>query len=178
MSTTIILMLLKYKDQATQEVTEVRFSNAPFDVVYQGSTWHAAGSLLSISKHESNYELVTEGLEITLSGLDNSLRSIIDRQGFRYAPVDILLGTLPDGSDEVSAATYYHRGFALTPVTEFDESSGTITVSFETQSAFKDLDKHSTLMTTSLAHHSSLHPNDKFFQYVADTSQGEETWKD
>ncbi|MCG6221335.1 hypothetical protein K6U67_11890, partial [Vibrio diabolicus] len=91
---------------------------------------------------------------------------------------DVLLATLPENTNVVSSAKYYHRGFAMTPVTEFDESTGSITVAFETQSAFKNLELNNQLMTTSLAHHQSLHPNDKFFQYTADTSLGEENWRD
>ena len=178
MATQVVLMLLNYKDHDTGEVTQVRFTNAPFDVKYLGGVWIAAGDLLKIGNHESNYEIVTEGLEINLSGINRSLQPIIDKHGFRNAPIDILIGTLEDGSDEVTAATYYHRGFALTPVTEFDERSGTITVAFETQSVFKSLDKNSHLMTTSMAHHQTLHPKDKFFQYTADNGLGEEVWRD
>lgn len=178
MALTVILMRIDYKDHVTQEVTQVRFTNAPFDVEYMNETWQAAGDLLNIGKHETNYEIVTEGVEIQLSGINNSYRSVIDRHGFRFAPVDIFLATLEEDSNLVTAASYYHRGFALSPVTELDESSGTITVIFETQSAFKSLERTSHLMTTSIAHHQALHPNDKFFQYVADAGIGEETWRD
>lgn len=178
MALTVILILIKYKDHSTGEVSHVRFTNAPFDVQYMDASWKAAGDLLSIGKHESNYELITEGLEIQLSGINRALQPIIDTKGFRSAPVDVLLATLPEDSDEVTSAVYYHRGFALTPVTEFNESTGTITVAFETESAFKSLDRSSHLMTTSLAHHQSLHPTDMFFQYVTDIGLSEETWKD
>jgi hypothetical protein len=178
MPLTVILMRIDYKDHVTQEVTQVRFTNAPFDVEYMDLTWQAAGDLLSIGRHETNYEIVTEGVEIKLSGINSSYRSVIDRHGFRFAPVDIFLATLEEDSNQVTAASYYHRGFALSPLTELDEASGTITVVFETQSAFKSLERNSHLMTTSIAHHQSLHPADRFFEYVADAGLGEETWKD
>ncbi|HCG9221666.1 TPA: hypothetical protein NJ626_000239 [Vibrio parahaemolyticus] len=174
----IILIELRYKDHSNGQVTPVRLTNAPFDVEHAGVTWSAAGDLLSIGKTESTYELITEGLEVKLSGINQVYQAIIERHGFRNAPIDIFLATLPEGSNKVSSAKYYHRGFALTPVTEYDESSGTITVLFETQSAFKSLDRNNHLMTTSLAHHQALHPSDMFFQYAADTSFGEEKWMD
>ncbi len=177
MTTTVVLTRLKYKDHDIGDVTEVRFTNAPFDVIYDNKTWIAAGDLLRIGNQESSYELVTEGVLITLSGLNASLQPIIDRHGFRKAPVDILLGTLPDNTNVISAASYWHRGFALTPVTEFDESGETITVAFETESVFKDLSRTANLMSSSLAHHQALHPNDMFFQYTADVGLGEEAWK-
>lgn len=174
----ILLLELRYKDHTTGEVIPVRLTSAPHAVRHAGVTWTAAGDLLEVGDTESTYELITDGLEIKLSGINKAYQAVIDRQGFRYAPVDVLLATLPQGSDEVSSAKYYHRGFALTPVTEFDETTGSITVLFETQSAFRDLDRKSHLMTTSLAHHQALHPNDMFFQYTADTSFGDENWRD
>ncbi|HHF2952154.1 TPA: hypothetical protein ACPJ0E_001755 [Vibrio diabolicus] len=174
----ILLVELRYKDHSNGEITPVRLTSAPFDVEHAGVTWSAAGDLLSIGKTESTYELITDGLEITLSGINQAYQAIIECHGFRNAPVDVLLATLPENTNVVSSAKYYHRGFAMTPVTEFDESTGSITVAFETQSAFKNLELNNQLMTTSLAHHQSLHPNDKFFQYTADTSLGEENWRD
>lgn len=178
MVTKVVLMLIKYKDFATQEITEVRLTSAPHNVTYSDAEWIAAGDLLSIGEHESNYELITSGVEVRLSGINRALQPVIDKHGFRNAPVDILIGDLPEGSDEVTAASYYHRGFASTPVTEFDENSGTITVLFETQSAFKNLELTSHLMTTSMAHHQALHAGDRFFEYTADIGLGEEVWKD
>lgn len=175
---TVILLELRYKNHETNEVTPFRLTSAPFDVTYGGYTWTAAGDLLSIGDQESNYELITEGLDITISGINQAYQSIIEQNGFRNAPVDIWIASVGENTNVVSAAKYYHRGFAGTPVTEFNESTGTISIVFETQSAFKSLDRNSQLMTTSISHHQALHTGDTFFRYVADTSLGEETWKD
>ena len=175
---TVILMELRYKNHSTNTVTPFRLTSAPFDVTYNGHTWTAAGDLLSIGSHESNYELITSGVEIRLSGVNTAYQPIIEQNGFRNAPVDILLTKLPTNSNAATSAIYYHRGFAGTPVTEFDESSGSISIIFETQSIFKSLDRTNKLMTTSVSHHQSLHTGDTFFQYTADTGIGEETWRD
>ncbi|EHK6508532.1 TPA: hypothetical protein ACN359_002115 [Vibrio parahaemolyticus] len=177
MQTQILLLELRYKDQSTGEVTPVRLTNAPFDVNYLDVPWFAAGDLLDIGETEATYELMTDGVEITLSGVNPVYRQILEQEGFRNAPVDILLATLPKDSDEVSSAKYYHRGYAQNPVTEYQEESDTIAIKFETESVFKNLSKKSMLMTSSLAHHQSFHPEDMFYQYAADTSLGEETWK-
>jgi len=174
----VILMELRYKNHETGEITPFRLTSAPFDVNYNGYLWTAAGDLLNIGDHESNYELITDNVEIRLSGVNTAYQPIIDQNGFRNAPVDIWLANLPDNSNNITAAIFYHRGFAGTPVTEFDETSGTISIIFETQSIFKSLDRNSNLMTTSLAHHQSLHTGDTFFKYTADTGIGEETWRD
>ena len=175
---TVILLELKYKDHSTNTVTPFRLTSAPFDVTYSGYTWTAAGDLLKLGQQETNYELITDGIEIVLSGVNAAYQSIIEQHGFRNAPVDIWTASLESTGNAVTAAKYYHRGFAGSPVTEFDEGSGTISVIFETQSAFRSLDRNSQLMTTSLAHHQSLHTGDLFFQYGADTGLEEETWID
>lgn len=175
---TVILIELRYKNHETNEVTVFRVTSAPFDISYNGYNWTAAGDLISIGNHESNYELITEGLSVTLSGINSAYQSIIDQNGFRNAPIDIYLANVPDNTNVASSAIFYHRGYCGTPVTEFDETSGSISIIFDTQSVFKSLDRNSQLMTTSLSHHQSLHSGDDFFQYTADTGIGEETWKD
>ncbi len=177
---TIALIKITFKDYDTGITTDVHYTNAPFHVSYNGITWYAAGQLMTIGSHESSYELITDGVDIKISGISKDAQPVIDKYGFRNAPVDILLAKLPTGTNTVpnASAIYYHRGFAGTPLTEIDEDSGTITVAFETTSVFKNLDDNSRLMTTSLAHHQVYHKDDKFFEYTADSGIGEETWRD
>ena len=175
----IILFQIQFKNFSTGVVTPVNLTSAAHDVEYpSGTIWTAAGDLLAIGEIESNYELITEGIEVTLSGINQAYQSIIEQNGFRHAPVDVWLATLQTGNNIVDSAKYYHRGFAGNPVTDIDESSGTITISCETESAFKSLDRSSQLMTNSIAHHQSLHTGDRFYKYVADSSLNEEVWRD
>jgi len=179
----VVLVEMRLQDHANDAETPVRFTNAPFNVNYNGYDFIAAGELLGIGESEKSYELINDSVRLTLSGVNPQWRSIIDREGFRGAPIDIWLGQLDEGTNEVSTAQFYHRGFAGTPVTEFDEESGTITVQQETTSVFKNLNRNNRMMTTSLAHHQALHPEvlstgniDKFFEYTADATTGQETW--
>jgi len=174
----ILLVEIRYTDKETQVITPIRLTSAPFNVQHADVEWVAAGDLLSIGDYESNYELITDGIEIQLSGVNGAYQSIIETHGFRNAPVDVLIATLDEASNIVSSATYYHRGFAMSPMTEYNDADGTITVAFETESAFKNLKRTNRLMTTSIAHHQALHPKDMFFQYTADSALGEETWKE
>lgn len=175
----IILFQIQFKNFSTGVVTPVRLTTAAHDVEYpSGTTWVAAGDLLSVGELESTYELITEGIEVNMSGINSAYQSIIDQNGFRNAPVDVWLASLSESSNIVNSAIYYHRGFSGNPVTDIDETSGTISVSFETESAFKSLDRNSQLMSNSIAHHQSLHTGDMFYQYVADSGLGEEVWRD
>ena len=166
----------------------ITFSNAPFDIEHDGKSYLATHDMLKIGDMEHNFELLNDGIDITLSGVNPQRRSVIEQQAFRGAAVDILTCDVTDNTSTATNVRYYHRGYAGTPVTEFDETSGTITVHQKTQSAFKNLDKSNILMKTSLASHQALHPDfldvaettkDMFFQYTSDTlSFGVEQWSD
>lgn len=172
-----IMLSITVKTSDTEN-TVIRLCSAPFNVEYSGYTWYAAGDLLDIGEIEQSYELITEGIRIQQSGINPEYREFVEKQTFRNAPIDVLLGDIEENSNRISSAIYYHRGFGTTPVTEIDSESGTITIAIETESAFRSLDRKSIMMTTSLAHHQSHHQDDMFFQYVANTDLKEEVWKD
>ncbi|CAH6913621.1 conserved hypothetical protein [Vibrio chagasii] len=165
----------------------IRLTNAPFVLNYDGYDYQATGDLISIGEYETTYELTTQGVEVTLSGVDPSYLGIMNEQGaFLRAPIDIMIGSVPDGdyiqgANIVQSASYYHRGYADTPRTEFNEETGEVTLSFETQSAFGDLDRSPDLMGCNYANHSSRHVQnkvpDQFFKYSSNVSFGEEVWK-
>ena len=161
----------------------VRFTNAPFDVTMAGNIFTAAGDLLGIGDFNRSYELLVDGLELSLSGVNVAYQAAVNSGGFKKAPIDIWLAQVSEGSNEVQSAVYYHRGYMGTPVTEHDETNGTITISARTESAFKSLDKIAAIMSNSLAHHQSLtndptgvRADDRFFQYTASSGFGEEQW--
>jgi hypothetical protein len=178
----IMLVEMRLKDGVTD--TPVRFTNAPFDVTSDGVTFNAAGDLLGIGDFENTYELITDGLELTLSGVNPYYQTIVNNKGFDNAPIDIWNAQLSPESNVVISKVFYHRGFAGTPVTKHNESDDTITIALQTRSAFKSLSRSALLMTTSIAHHQALtadpaqvRPDDLFYQYSADVALGEETWK-
>ncbi len=181
----VVLVEITIKDYTVEPPlpTSVRLTNAPFDVEMNGETFVAAGDLLGIGEFNRTYELIVDGLDISLSGVNAAYQNLVNSGGFKRAPIDIWLAQVPEGTNEVQSAVYYHRGFMGTPMTEHDESTGSITVSSRTESAFKSLDRVATLMTNSLAHHQALtndptevRPKDLFFQYTASTGFGEEQW--
>ena len=89
-----------------------------------------------------------------------------------------MIGTLPEGGDQVLDSQYWHRGTCDTPNTVIDYSSDPATMRIEvsTQSIFGNLDKVPDLCRTSQGSHSSRHPGDLFFSKVASISQ-EEVWR-
>lgn len=179
----IVEMRLRKENGDSQPL---RFTNAPFNVTDEGGSveFIAAGDLLGIGNFENTYELITDGLELKLSGVNPNYQAIINAKGFDNAPIDIWNAQLAPESNAIATKIFYHRGFAGTPVTQHNESDDTITIALQTRSAFKSLQRSAMLMTSSIAHHqaltadpSAIRPNDLFYQYSADIALGEETWK-
>lgn len=161
----------------------VLLTNAPFDVEWAGNAFQATYDLLEIGDVESTYEVSTSGIEITLSGIDSTWADIIEGGGLLNAPVDVLRAEIPDDRNDniATSAIYVHRGFSDTPVTKYDDKSGTITLSLETQAVFKDLDRIPNLMGCSMAEHQARHivngVPDEVFRYCAQSGFEEEQWR-
>lgn len=168
----VILLEVNLKAQSTI----VRFTSCPFDIEYNGALFQAAGDMLSISDLDDTYEISTNGITVSLSGI-SSIQNIINLDAFLNAPIDILLAEVPDGQNIASAATYFHRGYCDTPVQKVDLESGLIQIDIETQSVFKALDKKPEFMGCNYAAHSARHNGDLFMDSVANTTLGQETWK-
>lgn len=170
----IVLLILDLTNAPSGTI--IRLTNAPFDIEWDGNIYQATGDLLQIDGLDTTADLTTIGTTITLQGVDPSYQSVIDNNGFLKAPIDLLLATVPDNTNVVDNASYWHRGFCDTPATVVDYEEGTITIGVETQSIFQSLERTPDLMRTSQANHQAHHNGDRFFEYVADTPV-EEIWR-
>lgn len=157
----------------------VRLCTASHDVIYNGFTYTAVGDLLKIDKLDEEADLITKGTILTLNGIDPSYRAEIDRNAFKFAPIDILIGVLPEGSAEVSDAQYWHRGTCDSPNTVIDYSGEVeqLVIEVSTTSIFGNLNATPSLTRCSQSSHEATHNGDKIFSFVAASSLGEELWK-
>lgn len=171
------LIELRLKPFGETAPAPVRISNAPFDVVFNGNVYTAAGDALKIESTEDTSEVSKTGVSVTLSGLNVNFQNEISNGGFVRAPIDIIKADVPDGSNVVATYAYYHRGYCDTPLMEVDYDSNTLTIGVETSNIFVDLDKEPSLLKCNMASHSSRHVGDKFFEFTADVDL-EEIWKD
>lgn len=155
-----------------------RVTSAAHDVEYNGYVYTAVGDALAIEEVDESNDLTTIGMGISLSGLDPAYREEIDQGGLRHAPIEVLIAHLPENTNIVPSGTaiIYHRGTCDTPNTVIDYESNTMTIDIQTESIFGILSKVPDLCRTSMSTHESRHAGDKFFTYVASTSQTE-VWK-
>jgi len=155
-----------------------RICSAPFDIEYNGYEYTGAGDLIGIEDLDLSADLTTIGVTLTLSGIDPAYRSEIDSGGFKKAPIEVLLATVPEDTNIVpdNTAIYYHRGTCDTPNTVIDHDAGEMQIEISTESILGNLSKVPDLCRTSQASHTARHAGDDFFKYVASISQ-EEIWK-
>lgn len=157
----------------------VRLCTAAHNVTYDGSEYMAVGDLLKIDELSEEAALITKGTTITLNGIDPSYRQEIDRNAFKFAPIDLLIGVLPIGMNTVTNAQYWHRGTCDSPNTVIDYSAEVeqLVIQVSTNSVFGNLDKTPSLTRCSQSSHEATHNGDKIFSFVASASLGEELWK-
>lgn len=156
--------------------TNVFYNPDPDEDPADGYEYIAVGDLLQIDDlNGSSEELNSSGTTVTLSGVDPAYRIQIDQNGFKKAPIDISIATVEDGKNIVASgsAQYWHRGTCDSPATEIDHESGTMTIAVNTQSVFGNLDRVAELCRTSMSTHLARHQGDRFFSFVASTSETE-----
>ncbi|HHF0536540.1 TPA: hypothetical protein ACPHTZ_000493 [Vibrio alginolyticus] len=154
-----------------------RMCTAPFNVTYNGYEYIGIGDIINIDELDLTADLTSIGLSFTLGGIDPAYRREIDNNGFKRAPIEVLLATVADGTNVVpdNTAIFYHRGTCDTPNTSIDHDTGTLVINITTQSMLGNLKKIPDLCRTSQATHTARHPGDDFFKFVATTEQ-EELW--
>ena len=107
---TIILIEMRLTDNSVipPVINPIRFTNAPFDVSDNSGSviYQATGDLLGVGDFENTYELITDGLELTLSGVNPVYQSLIETKGFESAPIDIWLAQLNPESNTVATKVY------------------------------------------------------------------------
>lgn len=170
-----VLLEIRLKD-GVGGFNAFRVTTAPYDIEYNGNTFTATGDLLNIEELEEGTELTTRGLTITLNGVDPAYQAEMQGNGFVRAPVDVLLATVPEGTNVPSSISFFHRGYCDSPMTEVDYENGLMTVQVETNSIFTDLDRKPDLLRCSMASHQTRHPGDRFFEFTSDVDL-EEIWK-
>lgn len=154
----------------------MNLTDAAFELEYEGQTYRATGTLLSIDKITTENMLTSKELGITLSGVTMDFQETVNEQIFRRAPIVIYKAFVPDGSNEVRDAVVYYRGFTSTPETDIDYKSGQMALKVSCKSIF-DLDRKPSLCRANNATHQAHHNGDTFFQYANQEMKADVMWR-
>lgn len=155
----------------------MRLTDAPYDLTYDGYSYKAFGSLLSIGKITNENTLSSKELEIVLSGITMDFQESVNNNLFRRKSIIIRKVFVPEGSNEVQDAKIYYRGLTSTPETDINYQDGYLALKVSCKSIF-DLDKTPSLMRSNNATHQAYHNGDKFFQYATQDMKDDVMWRE
>ncbi len=140
-------------------------TDAPYDINFNGRTYMAMGTLLSIDKITTENTISSKELTITLSGISIDFQESVNENIFRRAPVSIHKAFVLDGGNEVDSASTYYVGYTSTPETDINYEDGYMALKVTCKSLF-DLDRKPSLCRANNATHQAYHNGDKFYQYA------------
>ncbi|MGL4763838.1 MAG: hypothetical protein ACRC2N_02170 [Aeromonas sp.] len=154
----------------------MRLTDAPHDVVFEGHTYRAYGSLLNIDKLVYDNMLSSKELSITLSGISLDFQEAVNNNLFRRAPITIYKAFVPEGDNKVGEANTYWRGYTSTPETDLNYQDGYMALQISCKSMF-DLDRTPSLMRSNNATHQAYHQGDRFFEYATQDLKDDVMWR-
>ena len=143
------------------------------DLVIASETYTGAGNLLSISNTEDNLELKSNGLVITLSGMDTTIVNYALTENYQNRPLTLFMGYVMGGTNEVAGTLTLFKGRMTNLVIGDTPEGSTVTISAENR--LVDLDRPSNLRYTKESQN-FLHNGDTGFNRVASLQDKQITW--
>ena len=146
--------------------TAIRITDWDRDISALSSTWASSANFLSFGSSSESAELAVNGIDITLSSVEQSYVSIFLTQNYVDVPVKLYRAVLDSNDAVVGSPILVFDGFITGFSIEDDESSSEISVT--TASHWADFEKLNGRKTN---HNSqALHfPNDEGFEFAANT---------
>jgi len=146
--------------------TAIRITDWDRNISALSSTWSSSGNFLQFSSSSESAELAVNGIDITLSAVEQSYVSIFLTQNYVDVPVQLYRAVLDNSDSIVGAPILVFDGFITGFSIEDSETSSEISVT--TASHWADFEKLNGRKTN---HNSQiLHfPNDEGFEFAAKT---------
>jgi hypothetical protein len=143
------------------------------DLVIGSDTYTGAGNLLSISNSEDNLELKSNGIVVSLSGMDTTIVNYALTENYQNRPITIFMGYVMGGTNEVAGTLTLFKG-RMTSLVINDTPEGS-TVTIDAENRLVDLDRPSNLRYTKESQN-FLHAGDTGFNRVASLQDKQINW--
>ncbi len=143
------------------------------DASIDSETYTGAGDLLSISNVEENLELKSNGLTISLSGMDTTVLDYALTENYQNRYITLFLGYLMGGTNEVAGTLTLFKG-RMNTLTINDNPNGS-TITIDAENRLVDLDRPSNFRYTKESQN-FLHNGDTAFNRVASLQDKEIVW--
>ena len=116
------------------------------DIAINSETYTGAGTLLTISGVDEVREIKSEGISVSLSGMDKTVLSYALTENYQNRPISLFLGFLMGGSNEVAGTITIFKG-RMTNLTVNDTPEGA-TINVDAENRLVDLERPSNFRYT------------------------------
>ena len=152
---------------------DVRVWTGTDDLSINSETYTGAGELLAISETQENIDLSSQGISISLTGMDSTVLNIALTENYQNRFVSIFLGYVMGGTNEVAGVVTIFKG-RMTALTVADDPEGA-TIAIDAENRLIDLDRPSNLRYTKESQN-FLHSGDTAFNRIASIQDKEIVW--
>ena len=159
--------------KAEFDTDDIRVWTGIDDLTINSETYTGAGTLLSISNTEDNLELKSNGVVVSLSGMDDTIVNYALTENYQNRPITIFMGYVMGGTNEVAGTLTLFKG-RMTSLVINDTPEGS-TVTIDAENRLVDLDRPSNLRYTKESQN-FLHSGDTGFNRVASLQDKQINW--
>tara|TARA_R110000744_G_scaffold53002_2_gene113364 strand:- start:306 stop:932 length:627 start_codon:yes stop_codon:yes gene_type:complete len=159
--------------EAIFDTDTIRVWSGLDDLTIGGNTYTGAGSLLNIGGVEENTQVQSNGLDISLSGIDSTVLGYAITENYQNRTINLYLGYLMGGTNEVAGTLTLFKG-RMTNLTISDNPNGS-TVNISAENRLIDLDRPSNFRYTKESQN-FLHSGDTGFNRVASLQDKQIVW--
>jgi hypothetical protein len=159
--------------KAEFDTDDIRVWSGIDDLTISSETYTGAGTLLSISNTEDNLELKSNGIVVSLSGMDETIVNYALTENYQNRPITIFMGYVMGGTNEVAGTLTLFKG-RMTSLVINDTPEGS-TVTIDAENRLVDLDRPSNLRYTKESQN-FLHSGDTGFNRVASLQDKQINW--
>ena len=143
------------------------------DLIINSETYIGAGSLLTISSMEETTELASNGVVVTISGMDATVVNLALTENYQNRPITIFLGYVMGGTNEVAGTITLFKG-RMTSLVINDTPAGS-SVTIDSESRLVDLDRPSHFRYTKESQN-FLHSGDTSLNRVSSLQDKQIVW--
>lgn len=159
--------------KAEFDTDDIRVWSGIDDLTINSETYTGAGTLLSVSNSEDNLELKSNGLVVSLSGMDTTVVNYALTENYQNRPITIFMGYVMGGTNEVAGTLTLFKGRMTSLVINDDPTGSTVTIDAENR--LVDLDRPSNFRYTKESQN-FLHSGDTGFNRVASLQDKQINW--
>lgn len=159
--------------KAQFDTSVIRLWSGIDDLTISSETYTGAGQLLSLSNVQESTELKSNGVTVTLTGMDTTVLNYALSENYQNRFITIFLGYLMGGTNEVAGTLTLFKG-RMTTLTVNDTPDGS-TITIDAENRLIDLDRPSNFRYTKESQN-FLHSGDTGFNRVASLQDKEIAW--